>query len=304
MVQGAGGFQPLLLVYRCLISTYLFMSLKLYVRKSVQGILPLFPASLHRYLLSCYHNVPSLTLKTGFQVLQSLFEARSDTLSSSPVFLANNKLFRSIVESTPSPVVFDIGANIGQTSSAYVAIFPGARIHAFEPFAENFAHLRETTKSFPNVHSHRIAMSNRDGTMEVRRDHHPLSQWNSISSSYQDTLAERGEFTMESLQLERGESFCDRNSISEICLLKVDTEGHEMEVLNGFEGLFKRSAIQCVLVEVGFGADSIHGSFQEVNEFLVGHEMFLCGFYDADFKDDGTTNYANAIYCHSKHLPD
>jgi FkbM family methyltransferase len=232
-----------------------------------------------------------------------LYEASSGSFSSSPVFLAKNQLFRQIVAASPAPVIFDIGANIGQTASAYVPIFRNATIHAFEPFAENFEHLKENTKSFANVHAHRLAMSDRDSTLEVRRDHHPLSQWNSISSSYQDTLAERGQFTLESLQLERGDSFCERNGITEICLLKVDTEGHEMEVLEGFKAMFAKKGIQSVLVEVGFGADAVHGRFQEVNEFLVGHGMFLCGFYDTDFKDDGTTNYANAIYCLKGYLP-
>lgn len=278
------------------------MKTKLLFRKSVQGVLSRTPAAFHRYLLSCYHNTPKLTLQTGYQVLQSLFEARSDSRSSSPVFLAKNSLFTSMVGAISNPVIFDVGANIGQTASDYSRVFPEARIHSFEPFAENFEHLLENTRLLPNVTAHRLAMSDRNGDLEVRRDHHPLSQWNSISSAYQDTLAERGLFTMEVLELQRGDSFCEREKITSISLLKIDTEGHEMEVLEGFQELFRNGAIQCVLVEVGFGSDAIHGGFQEVNRFLLERAMFLCGFYDTDFMEDGTTNYTNAIYCHSKYL--
>lgn len=278
------------------------MSPKILIRKSAQTLLAALPRPIHRYLLSCYFNLPKLSRGSGYQVLESLFMAQADSLSTSNAFVEKNEIFRKIINGSVEPVFLDIGANIGQTSCAYASLIPQARIHAFEPFRENFEQTMENTKSFPQIHPHHLAMSNRIGQMEVRRDHHPLSQWNSISSSYQDTLAERGKFTMECIELMTGDTFLARNGIDSITLLKIDTEGHELEVLEGFAETFARNRVHSVLIEVGFGADDIHGQFQAVNEFLTKREMILCGFYDSDFTDDASTNYSNAIYCHRLHF--
>lgn len=220
------------------------------------------------------------------------------------MFIGKNEIFRRVINGSIEPVLLDIGANIGQTSCAYASLIPQARIHAFEPFRENFEQTVENTKSFSKVHAHRLAMSNRMGQMEVRRDHHPLSQWNSISSSYQDTLAERGQFSMECIELMTGDAFLAEHGIDNVALLKVDTEGHELELLEGFGKAFEQNRVHSVLIEVGFGADGIHGHFQAVNEFLTKRGMILCEFYDTDFTADASTNYSNAIYCHRLHFND
>ena len=56
-------------------------------------------------------------------------------------------MFRDIAKSLPGwqpRVIFDVGANIGQTSARLAALFPDASIHAFEPVAASFAQLSAT----------------------------------------------------------------------------------------------------------------------------------------------------------------
>jgi len=263
----------------------------------VQHLLTALPEGFHHYLLSCYHNLPKVMINTGFNVLKSLNENDNDAQSSSAFFLSNSEIFRGIMTKQPYPVIFDVGANIGQTSACYATIFPNCRIHSFEPFAENYEHLLRNSGSHPNVTAHRLALSDTDGHLDVRRDNHPLSQWNSLNPEYQVILEQRGQFSTETVSLTKGDTFCELVGVSNLALLKIDTEGHEFEVLKGFERAFSRSAIQSVLLEVGFGGDSSHGKFQEVNSFLVRQGMSLCGFYDTEYTGEGNTNYTNAIYC-------
>ena len=44
------------------------------------------------------------------------------------------------------------------------------------------------------------------------------------------------------------DSFCKRKSIKNIDLLKIDTEGHEMQVLNGAKDMLKND-IKFILIE-------------------------------------------------------
>ena len=41
--------------------------------------------------------------------------------------------YTSVVNNQKHPVVFDCGANVGQTTSDYLRRFPKAEIYAFEP---------------------------------------------------------------------------------------------------------------------------------------------------------------------------
>ncbi len=56
-----------------------------------------------------------------------------------------------------SPVLFDIGANIGQTAAEFASRWPNSQIYAFEPIDECFRSLRSATARFPNVSCERCA---------------------------------------------------------------------------------------------------------------------------------------------------
>ena len=273
------------------------MNPKLLVRKSVCNLLKSLPKEAHHYILSCINDVPQMALGTPFLISKSLLGGHIESTDTQARLFKNNPLVLKLMDSSKSnPVVMDIGANIGQTATAFSGFFPSARIYSFEPFTENFEHLKENVQDLASVSVHQLALSNREGELEVKRDRHPLSQWNSLDTSYQQTLEERGEFSIETLALTTGSAFCRETGISRVSLLKIDTEGHEMEVLQGFSPMFDLGAIDSVYVEVGFASDVAHGRFEEVDSFLRARGFNLFGFYEVDYLDDGTTNFANAFY--------
>ena len=47
-----------------------------------------------------------------------------------------------LLEETPAPIIFDVGAHIGLVSRRYRRLMPGASIYAFEPFPDSFAKLK------------------------------------------------------------------------------------------------------------------------------------------------------------------
>lgn len=51
-----------------------------------------------------------------------------------------------LVELLQVEVIFDVGANIGQTASKFAQSFPKAKIFSFEPVTATFKQLRENTK--------------------------------------------------------------------------------------------------------------------------------------------------------------
>lgn len=256
----------------------------------------------HRYLLSCYQQKPQCLFGTGYDVLLNLKDGSEESLASSIHYLRSNSVALKMCTGIPNCTIFDIGANIGQTAVAYSEIFPSAQIHSFEPFKENFDHLLENTKGNPRIQSHHMAMSDRNAQIEVKRDCHPLSQWNSIDTRRQETLVTSGSFRTEVINLTTGDWFCQQAGIEDICLLKIDTEGHELEVLLGLRDMISGGRVHFILVEAGFSGDSSHGDFQAINRFMLEHGMLLGGIHDPDYCSDGRANFVNAFYFRAVHI--
>jgi FkbM family methyltransferase len=129
----------------------------------------------------------------------------------------------------PSPVVFDVGANVGRYSTEVLNRFPGLQLYAFEPsavaFAELEAALGDRGQAFQlalaDVDAERPLYGDRPGSelaSLVRRDLHRFN----IEVAQTETV-----------QVRRLDTFCDEHGIDRIDWLKIDAEGSELEVLRG-----------------------------------------------------------------------
>lgn len=145
-------------------------------------------------------------------------------------------------------VVFDVGANVGGATSAYLAAFPEAEIYSFEPAAKTFAQLSRRFDAEPRVHCFQLAMSvnSTEGTLMVDES---LSTLASLSETAYVT--EKATALEESVVLESLDRFTRTQQIDQIDFLKVETVGHELEALRGAEQLLRSGAIDLVEVEVG-----------------------------------------------------
>ena len=63
-------------------------------------------------------------------------------------------------------VVFDVGANIGQTSMKLALSYPSARIYAFEPVEETFSKLKANVNEFPSISCYQAGFGN---TIETKK---------------------------------------------------------------------------------------------------------------------------------------
>ena len=65
--------------------------------------------------------------------------------------------FRKLLEQ-PQPVIFDIGAYIGDTIKQFRSSFPESYIHAFEPFDESFSILKNRFQNREKLLLNNIAL--------------------------------------------------------------------------------------------------------------------------------------------------
>lgn len=162
--------------------------------------------------------------------------------------------------------IFDVGANIGQSAAKFRRRFPKASIHCFEPSAGSARRIR--ARRLGNVKVHEIALGSSAGTGALVRGHDPAIFH----------IADEGD---ETIAIDTIDAFCETHRIDRIDFLKIDTEGHDLEVLRGAAAMLGAWRIMAVQVEAGMNPEnSFHISFETLKAFLEGYGYRLFGFYD------------------------
>jgi FkbM family methyltransferase len=189
-------------------------------------------------------------------------------------------------------VIFDIGANIGNVARQFSLSFPTANIYCFEPVAETYKLLCEATVKQPNISCFQVAVG--DVTKEAYISLEQESERNHIVNGA--PFASR---RTERINMITIDEFCEAHRIERINIIKTDTEGYDLRVLQGAQSML-RSGLQFVLSEVGMAQwDTRYSYFHAINDFLGKFSFQLCGFYDMHYRADGTVEYANALFLRS-----
>jgi FkbM family methyltransferase len=144
--------------------------------------------------------------------------------------------------------VFDVGANLGQSISHIQKTFSGqTTIHAFEPSPETFKKLSASFGGTDGVHLWNIGLgsSNQAGTLNEC----PKAPW--INSFLPLVTDQWGTFSRTSeVAIRTLDDFAAEHRIDRIDLLKIDTQGFDLEVLRGADRSLASTSL--VLVELLF----------------------------------------------------
>lgn len=147
-------------------------------------------------------------------------------------------------------VVFDVGANIGDWSSALLGLLtdPNMReavdLYAFEPAPSTFEFLRDRLGlQNPVLHYEQVALSSENGEGVIY-----ISGLNAGTNSlHADSLG--GDQKQIAIVRATASDFCKTHKIQKVHLLKCDTEGHDMEVIRGALPLLADESISVLQFE-------------------------------------------------------
>ena len=166
-------------------------------------------------------------------------------------------------------VIFDVGAHIGMTALEFSDQFPLAKVHAFEPIAENMRRLHSNLIGKPEILRFPFALGETIDSKTMFID-----PQNPSMARFQINGGER-------VQIDTLDNFCQRDRIGEIDILKIDTEGHELQVLRGGKDMLLRNAIGVIKAECAIDPDSnYHTQLADLCDYLhpLGYRLF--GIYD------------------------
>ena len=145
----------------------------------------------------------------------------------------------------PGMVVLDVGANIGYyTLQAAVRVGPGGQVHAFEPVAASHARLVQNVRlnELTNVAAVRAAAGSRrgSGVIHLQTDATRGMRGSRLGRSDATGLTE----AVDVIPLD---DYVNESGIPAVDVVKIDVEGHELEVLQGMEGILARGSPHVML---------------------------------------------------------
>ncbi len=166
-------------------------------------------------------------------------------------------LLRIAQASADASSFVDCGANVGLFTAVMLPLKiarPSVEFYAFEPNPEAFARLRETVAG-KDVHLENVALSNKEGYLEM------------VGGATSGVFGVPGGPFQAGAMLKVPAKRLDSCSFEgDSLFLKIDVEGHELEVLEGANGLFKQGRVSGVYVD---GAKKEQGCL----EFLRKHRL-------------------------------
>lgn len=140
-------------------------------------------------------------------------------------------------------LVLDIGANIGVMTYYFSKKLKSSKVFAFEPVHHNIKTIKKIIRFFKlkNVKLFEIALNDHDGKIEMimPRINSALKQGLSHVRTDKEYIDEEGEiFKVEGKCLDNVEELVNTND--KITAIKIDVEGHELNVLRGAEKTIKK----------------------------------------------------------------
>lgn len=195
-----------------------------------------------------------------------------------------------------NPICFDVGANVGQTIESMRKIFDRPRIYSFEPAVEVFSILQ--SKGFESsVSLHNIALGSSESRQEfINYDSSDMSSFlplTAVDDNPFRNVAIRNKAIVEVTTLD---CFVAQHEIPAIDLLKIDTQGYDLQVLMGAKKSLESGLVRNVLVELNFiPMYSLQCSPEELMEFLQKFDIQLIDFYEK-VRSGHKLSWCNALF--------
>ena len=215
-----------------------------------------------------------------------------------------------------SPLIFDVGANIGSTLVEFKKYWPNSIVHCFEPQEECWRSLDNKIKdhNYKNVFVNKYAVGDKFDNQAIFYSHDlgsGKSGFNKMNTKSNDSinLDNLKDKDLNSIQEYVGSLNHERNvrlvrlidymnevEVEYINLLKIDTQGYEPEVLQGMGQ--KLSNVEVVITELmffDFYEKSL--SFSDIEKYLIPAGFHL---YDINYISknpmNGRTDWVDVIY--------
>lgn len=197
----------------------------------------------------------------------------------------------------------DVGSHRGLYTDLIVDNFKIKKGYLFEPQKKIFRFIRKKYKNCKNIYSYNCAISNINKKQKIYINKHDLTS--SLTQINEKNLYLKikaklfggklkdmitNQYLVNTITLS---NFLNQKKIKQIDLIKVDTEGHELNVLKGLQGKIK--FVKNILIEFHNNKIYINYSSQKIHRYLKKNNFVLKKRFKFPF-----TEWEDRIYINKK----
>tara|TARA_B100000212_G_C27343571_1_gene520310 strand:- start:534 stop:1247 length:714 start_codon:yes stop_codon:yes gene_type:complete len=180
-------------------------------------------------------------------------------------------------------IFFDIGAHKGKYTDLILKEYNIKKAYLFEPQVKMFNFIKEKykDKNFINVNSQGVSNKTESVSFYINKHNltsslkklNPKNKYLNLKSKlFNTSLDGMIENNLDIKTIKLNEFFLE-NNILNVDLIKIDTEGHEYEVLAGLEGKIK--FIKAFLIEFHDDHTYLNYSSNKIENILLKNNFFL-----------------------------
>jgi FkbM family methyltransferase len=261
-----------------------------------------------------------MKLKTFIKrkIIQIIKKTGYELVGKKPIVKHNN--FNAIIKflikelyKIKNPIIFDVGANVGQSIERFSSVFKNEefKIYSFEPTPKLFQILKNKYDLKKNIKLFQLALD--DKIIKSKFFSYEYDRINSLIQTDENSkfhksrqiASKNRDFSNFETEIEVQTSTIDNianeQNINKIDVLKIDTQGNEDRVLEGSKKLLNSNKINLIELELilGFGYQR-QMSFLDIEKVLSPYGYRLIGI---DYASNiiGFSNYqVNLIYVNSE----
>ncbi|GEM_PF-1281198 len=189
-------------------------------------------------------------------------------------------------------LLLDVGAYHGDFSKPFLQKEQFAGAFLFEPNPQNAKILQEQICDIPNTALERLALSNENGTAEFYCDEETAT-----GSLLPYAYPPKGKLRRYHVKKARLDDYLnDRGILDQIGLLKIDTQGHDLDVLEGAVRTLVESApivvLEMLFTELYSGQAPAH----EIVRWMAEHGYRLAGLFDEHYSAEGWIGWCDGCF--------
>jgi FkbM family methyltransferase len=151
--------------------------------------------------------------------------------------------------------VWDVGANVGYYTRQFSAwVGPEGIVFAFEPSPLNASRLRTTVGHLSNVRIKEVALGADNGIAHISQGSDDTGATSKLVNASSAPSTEGVP-----VNIHTGLTLVQSGQADPPNVLKIDTEGYELDVVSGLGSLLGSRALRAIFVEVHFGLLAARG---------------------------------------------
>src|SRR2546423_3368018 len=167
------------------------------------------------------------------------------------------RVVSAALKDVEGPVVFDVGANVGDYAALVARHVPSALCYAFEPSRRVYEQLASNVAARGDggrVKTFNLGLSDEEKTVEMYSytvEGEEVSLISSIDRRLPTQVVRVEVSASEQVEVRTLDGFCEEHGVGRVDFLKLDVEGHELAVLRGARRMLAEGAVSMIQFEFG-----------------------------------------------------